>query len=92
MISIEDRQRAVELIAVACNEGATLTAACEVVGISIRTHQRWMQAGKLTGDKRPVAERPAPANPPLSGLMSRPLLHSLKHSGAFGDLYASLFR
>lgn len=29
---------------------------------------------------------------PLSGLMSRPLLHSLKHSGAFGDLYASLFR
>ena len=30
--------------------------------------------------------------PPLSGLMSRPLLHSLKHSGAFGDLYASLFR
>jgi len=62
MISIEDRQRAVELIAVACNEGATLTAACEVVGISIRTHQRWMQAGKLTGDKRPLAERPAPAN------------------------------
>ena len=32
------------------------------------------------------------AYPPLSGLMSRPLLHSLKHSGAFGDLYASLFR
>ena len=62
MISIEDRQHAVELIAVACNEGATLAAACEVVGISIRTHQRWMQAGKLTGDKRPLAERPAPAN------------------------------
>ena len=31
-------------------------------------------------------------NPPLSGLMSCPLLHSLKYSGAFGDLYASLFR
>ena len=30
--------------------------------------------------------------PPLSGLMSCPLLHSLKYSGAFGDLYASLFR
>ncbi|WP_176212906.1 hypothetical protein [Halomonas sp. BC1] len=27
MISIEDRQRAVELIAVACNEGATLAVA-----------------------------------------------------------------
>jgi hypothetical protein len=39
-----------------------------------------------------VPEAGSAPGPPLSGLMSRPLLHSLKHSGAFGDLYASLFR
>ncbi|MFC0143494.1 hypothetical protein [Pectobacterium cacticida] len=45
MISIEDRQHAVQPITNACEDGATLTAACEVLGISIRTHQRWIQTG-----------------------------------------------
>lgn len=49
--------------------------------------------GGISITKRAVAlDYDAVDVPPLSGLMSRPLLHSLKHSGAFGDLYASLFR
>jgi transposase InsO family protein len=62
MISIEDRQHAVQLIADACKDGVTLTAACDVVGISIRTHQRWTQGGDVKADQRPFAERPVPAN------------------------------
>ncbi len=62
MISIKDRQHAVQLIANACKDGSTLTAACDVIGISIRTHQRWIQAGEITADKRPFAVRPVPAN------------------------------
>jgi len=62
MISIEDRQHAVQLIADACEDGSTLTAACDVIGISIRTHQRWVQTGEITADRRPLAERPVPAN------------------------------
>jgi len=61
MISIEGRQYAVQLIANAREAGATLTAACEVIGISIRTHQRWVQTGQIPADKRPLAVRPAPA-------------------------------
>ena len=62
MISIQDRQHAAQLIADACKDGSTLTAACDVVGISIRTHQRWVRAGEMTADRRPLAERPVPAN------------------------------
>ncbi len=62
MISLEDRRKAVQLIANACDEGARLTVACEVVGISIRTHQRWTREGGVKADQRPVAERPVPAN------------------------------
>jgi len=62
MISIEDRQEAVQLIAEACAQGSRLEAACEVVGISIRTHQRWTREGGVKADQRPFAERPTPAN------------------------------
>lgn len=49
-------------------------------------------AGASNFESMTVYDFPVGPYPPLSGLMSRPLLHSLKHSGAFGDLYASLFR
>lgn len=62
MISIEDRQHAVQLIADACKDGVTLRAACEMIGISTRTHQRWTQGGDVKADQRPFAERPVPAN------------------------------
>jgi len=62
MISIEDRQKAVTLIAEACQHGASCTAACGILGISIRTHQRWTREGGVNADQRSVVERPRPAN------------------------------
>lgn len=62
MISTPDRQQAVTLIDAARTAGAHLAPACAVIGITIRTHQRWTREGGVQGDQRPLAERPAPAN------------------------------
>lgn len=59
MISLEDRHRIVQVVYEAQHEGARLHSACEVVGISLRTLQRWSAGDGLThGDKRPTAEHP----------------------------------
>jgi putative transposase len=42
--------------------GARKARACEVVGISIRTLQRWMRGDNLQEDKRSLAIRPEPRN------------------------------
>lgn len=62
MIGAADRRDAVELIAEARACGARLAPACEALGPSARTVQRWTQAGALRADRRPLAERPRPAN------------------------------
>lgn len=62
MISTPDRQHAVTLIAVARAEGARLEPACTVVGITVRTHQRWTREGDVREDQRPLIDRAAPAN------------------------------
>ena len=33
-----------------------------MIGSSIRTHQRWLQTGEITADKRPLAVHPVPTN------------------------------
>ena len=48
-----------EDIAVARRAGARLPAACEIVGISLRTYRRWQQGGE---DGRALAQRAAPAH------------------------------
>ena len=62
MISIQDRRNAVLLIRQARAAGASLVRSCQVMGISIRTHQRWTRLGEVAEDQRPHAHRPAPAN------------------------------
>jgi putative transposase len=62
MISTPDRQQAVTLIAVARTEGARLEPACAVVGITVRTHQRWTRDGDVREDQRPLIDRATPAN------------------------------
>ena len=42
--------------------GASQARACEVLGLSPRSYQRWTRAGGVETDRRPVAKRPAPAN------------------------------
>ena len=63
MIVLEDRQQHACNIDIACQAGARLRTACEVVGITPRTLQRWKaQDGLIHGDRRPGALRPTPAH------------------------------
>ena len=62
MISTPHRRQAVTLIDTARNAGARLQPACEVIGISTRTHQRWTREGAVREDQRPLVKRPVPSN------------------------------
>ena len=63
MISLEERRNIAQMIGEARDEGARLSAACEVAGIDARTLQRWdAGAGLQNGDARPRAVRPVPAH------------------------------
>ena len=62
MISGADRKKVIALINDAWKNGARLSPACKVVGISERTYQRWVEQGPETKDERPSAERKTPAN------------------------------
>ena len=64
MTTTPQRQNVVVLIAAAMTAGARQIKACEVVGISERTLQRWQPSGtdRVQPDRRPTAKRPAPSN------------------------------
>jgi putative transposase len=66
MIRLEDRRSMVHDIAVAQSAGARLLPACLIVGITLRTLQRWQGAagedGLMCADARPLAVRPVPAH------------------------------
>ena len=62
MISVPDRRHAVELIDEARFGGARLEPACRVLGITVRTYQRWTASGTVQSDRRPESLRPAPRN------------------------------
>ena len=60
MISTQDRRHAVELIEEAVAAGARRARACEELGLTLRTVQRWRAGGGLKADGRPTAARPRP--------------------------------
>ena len=62
LITLPDRQYNVKLINDAISAGARQHKACEVVGLSVRTLQRWQVDGCVFPDKRPIAIRQAPVN------------------------------
>lgn len=62
MISVQDRVRIIELIEEAIVAGARIHPCCKVVGISIRTYERWIYGGNINEDQRPLAERSSPKN------------------------------
>lgn len=64
MTDLAQRQQFVEWIREAESTGARRHKACEIVGLSIRTLQRWVAdgAGDVQADRRPTASRPEPAN------------------------------
>ncbi len=62
MISTSDRRQCVELVNEAHAAGARLKPACETLGISLRTYQRWTEDGDIREDQRPLVQRAKPAH------------------------------
>ena len=64
MTDLAQRQSIVKMIHEAESAGAGRGKACKVVGISIRTLQRWSPQGsdEVKADQRPEAVRPAPSH------------------------------
>ena len=65
MISVSDRENAVQLIEEAVDAGASCKKACERLGITERTYYRWKNRKIKTDsyeDGRPTAIHPEPAN------------------------------
>jgi len=58
------RQEIISLIQEAIQKGARKKAACEIIGISIRTFQRWLpvKSSSITSDRRNSAQHPTPHN------------------------------
>ncbi|MCB1998556.1 MAG: DDE-type integrase/transposase/recombinase [Rhodoferax sp.] len=62
MIRLEDRQVIAQAVEEAHTAGAGLRPACELVGVDLRTLQRWKASdGLVRGDRRPEAVREPPA-------------------------------
>ncbi len=62
LILLDNRQNYEALINEAIEAGASKYKACKLIGLSMRTLQRWQSGGEITADKRPTANRPAPMN------------------------------
>ena len=63
MISLEDRLALTADIALAHQGGARLMMACQIVGIDLRTLQRWHSGDGLSvGDRRPQVIHPTPSH------------------------------
>lgn len=52
LIILSDRKNYCGLIETACTEGAKQKDACEIIGITARTYQRWKQNDSIVEDKR----------------------------------------
>ena len=63
MIGLEDRRESARGIEAARRAGARLHQACEIMGITARTLQRWeVRQGHVSGDGGPTAVRPPPSH------------------------------
>ncbi len=63
LISVPDRRLCISLIREAERSGCRLAQACDELGLSLRTFQRWVRDGdEVVADARTTTERPAPAN------------------------------
>ena len=62
MSGLGERMSIVELFDEVVLCGARLTNACEVLGLSFRTLQRWCHCGVVHADGHPDAPRPLPTN------------------------------
>jgi transposase InsO family protein len=85
MIGLEDRQQIARDIEAACEAGARLHPACEVMGITARALQRWKaHQGLESGDGRPQAVRAVPAHALSDGERAR--IVRVANEARFADL------
>ncbi|QVK17375.1 helix-turn-helix domain-containing protein [Mycoplasmatota bacterium] len=60
LISATDRKKAISLIREAVDNGARQEKACEEIGISLRTLQRWRSDSSPNEDQRPISKKKYP--------------------------------
>jgi putative transposase len=59
---LPERQQFVDWLTDAVTSGARKAVACEELGVSLRTLQRWTEEGDMRADARTTTVRPTPAN------------------------------
>ncbi|EAV2981190.1 IS3 family transposase [Salmonella enterica] len=59
---ISERQKIISLVGDAVSQGASKTRACQCIGISIRTLQRWDDGEHIKADRRPDTTNRSPRN------------------------------
>ena len=84
MSALPERRVLVEMVSEAQRAGARLAAACSEAGLSVRTYERWVQAGALRADGRPDAQRREPAHKLTQA--EREQVLALCHEPRFADL------
>ncbi len=67
MVSASNRRQAIELIEEAQNSGSRLLPACALLGLSLRTYQRWSGSEEMPVDRRPLIERLPPPHALVNG-------------------------
>lgn len=88
MINASDREHAVKLISEAVDSGARLFKACEELGISKRTFNRWKSDTEDSSlkyiDRRTVCDRPEPAN--KLSKKEKESIRNIMHSKEYAEL------
>lgn len=62
LTSTTDRENLIQLVKEAIVSGARQAKACNELGLSVRTYQRWVSPNEPSEDQRPLAVRPEPKN------------------------------
>lgn len=83
MTSLEERQKVIALLEEASTAGARLNKACVVLGLSIRTFQRWYDGETVRSDQRPLRQYEPPHK--LTAAERAELL-AVANSNEFGHL------
>jgi putative transposase len=83
MSSLSERRQILTMLTEARLAGARQRPACAVLGLSVRTIQRWQEVGTVAGDQRP-ARRFEPANKLSED--ERGQLLAVANGAEFGDL------
>jgi len=58
LINTAERQQAIDLVSAACNDGARKRKACDVLGLSVRTLERWEKENGLQDLRKTVKRIP----------------------------------